>query len=143
MRGPRRLTAAQQALSLRNNRDFPGTTFLHRDKLTWRGRIRPTPLSRAYDVRLDYEVSGGPEIVVEGPNLRVLANGRRLPHVYAQHPPRLCLFLPGVGEWRPHLPLDQTVLPWSALWFFYFEEWLDSDEWKGGGKHPGEDRPVR
>ena len=24
----------------------------------------------------------------------------------------------------------------DALWLFYFEEWLASDDWKGGGMHP-------
>jgi hypothetical protein len=27
-------------------------------------------------------------------------------------------------------------LPWAAIWLFYFEEWLASGEWKGGGEHP-------
>ena len=32
--------------------------------------------------------------------------------------------------------LDQTIVPWAILWLFYFEEWLISNEWKGGGLHP-------
>lgn len=32
--------------------------------------------------------------------------------------------------------IDQTIVPWAVLWFFYFEEWLLSDDWKGGGMHP-------
>jgi hypothetical protein len=32
--------------------------------------------------------------------------------------------------------LDQTIVPWAALWLFFFEEWLATDEWKGGGVHP-------
>ena len=34
--------------------------------------------------------------------------------------------------------IDQTIVPWTILWLFYFEEWLDSNEWKGGGVHPKE-----
>jgi hypothetical protein len=30
-------------------------------------------------------------------------------------------------------------VPWTALWLFYFEEWLTSDDWKGGGIHPAID----
>jgi hypothetical protein len=78
-------------------------------------------------------------VIVEGPNLRALAEGRRLPHVYAQDPARLCLYLPGTGEWRPELRLDETMLPWSVMWFFYFEDWLETDDWKGGGKHPDDE----
>ena len=55
-----------------------------------------------------------------------------------QHPPRLCLYLPGKGEWTPAMRLDQTMVPWAILWLFYFEEWLGSNEWKGGGLHPGD-----
>jgi hypothetical protein len=32
--------------------------------------------------------------------------------------------------------LDHTIVPWTALWLFYFEEWLISNDWKGGGVHP-------
>ena len=35
--------------------------------------------------------------------------------------------------------LDQTIVPWTTLWLFYFEEWLASDDWKGGGMHPRDD----
>jgi hypothetical protein len=34
--------------------------------------------------------------------------------------------------------LDQSIVPWTALWLFYFEEWLESNDWKGGGEHPGD-----
>ena len=122
---------------LRANRTFPGQIQLHGGKLTWRGQIRPTPLSRVYDVRLEYQTRQTPSVIVERPDLKLLADGRRLPHVYTQRPARLCLYLPGTGQWRAQLRLDETMLPWSALWLFYYEEWLESDEWKGGGEHPG------
>jgi len=34
--------------------------------------------------------------------------------------------------------IDQTIVPWAVLWLFYYEEWLVSDRWKGGGEHPPE-----
>lgn len=34
--------------------------------------------------------------------------------------------------------LDLTVVPWTSLWLFYFEDWLDSGEWRGGGMHPAD-----
>jgi hypothetical protein len=40
--------------------------------------------------------------------------------------------------------IDQTFVPWVATWLFYFEEWLASDDWKGGGEHPNlEDHEAR
>ncbi|MEZ5659385.1 MAG: hypothetical protein R3E83_12920 [Burkholderiaceae bacterium] len=32
--------------------------------------------------------------------------------------------------------IADTIVPWTYEWLFYFEEWLVSDEWKGGGRHP-------
>lgn len=140
--GVRTLTPAVQELHLRSSGVFPGEVRLYRSRLTWRGSIRPTPLSRTYDIRLGYQVGRSPEVFVESPNLRALSDGRRLPHVYQQDPARLCLYLPGTGEWRPELRLDETMLPWSALWLFYFEDWLDTEDWKGGGVHPEPRRPI-
>ena len=34
------------------------------------------------------------------------------------------------------MSISGTIVPWTILWLFYFEEWLMSDEWKGGGVHP-------
>ena len=76
---------------------------------------------------------------IDDPDLLELARGRRLPHVYDQNPPRLCLYLPNTGEWTSAMRLDQTIVPWSILWLFYFEEWLVSNEWKGAGVHPGDE----
>ena len=95
-----------------------------------------TPLARTYRVRLDYELGNAPHVYVRDPDLIVLAGGRRLPHVYKQQPPQLCLYLPNTGEWLAHMRLVDTIVPWSILWLFYFEDWLETDEWKGGGMHP-------
>jgi hypothetical protein len=103
----------------------------------WRYETSPTLLSRQYRVRIDYRQGGKPRVFVDEPDLIELSGGRRLPHVYSQEPPRLCLYLPDTGEWRVDLRIDQTIVPWTSLWLFYFEEWLDSDDWKGGGIHPG------
>jgi hypothetical protein len=43
------------------------------------------------------------------------------------------------AEWRPQLQLSDTILPWASLWLFYFEQWLFSGKWEGGGAHPNED----
>jgi hypothetical protein len=89
-------------------------------------------------VRLELKQSGQPKVFVMQPNLHELAQGRRLPHIYSDNPPKLCLYLPRAFEWNRSHRLDRTIVPWTALWLFYFEEWLWSDEWKGGGMHPGE-----
>lgn len=133
---PRPLTAAQQFLNLQKNPIWAGTGTLRAGQLVWRFRAAPTSLSREYGLRIEYRQGGAPQVFVEEPDLSVLAEGRRLPHVYEQQPCRLCLYVPGAGEWGGWMRIDQTIAPWALLWLFYFEEWLSSDEWKGGGKHP-------
>jgi hypothetical protein len=136
-RQPRPLTAAQQFLNLRLNPISPGSGALHAGRLIWRCSVAPTPVSRSYDLRIDYRQGETPRTYIDSPNLVALAEGRRLPHVYEQQQPtRLCLYLPGTGEWTPALRLDQTIVPWATLWLYFFEDWLVSGDWKGGGKHP-------
>jgi len=88
----RPLTAAQQFLNLR----YPAS---------------PTPLSRVYAVRINYRQGETPHVFIEDPDLTVLADGRRLPHVYQQKPTRLCLIFPeptngppGCGSTKPSCP---------------------------------------
>jgi len=135
----RPLTAAQQFVNLRGNPICAGTGELRAGRLVWRYSASPTPMSRVYQMRIDYRHGDVPQVFVDDPDLAGLAEaeGRRLPHVYQQRPARLCLYLPRAGEWSGWMRIDQTVVPWAALWLFYFEEWLDSDEWNGGGAHPG------
>ena len=125
-------------------RSVLGLAIWRSGRLTWRFVTSPTAFSRRYRVRIEYRQGAVPSVFVEEPDLVDLAGGRRLPHVYTQKPPRLCLYLPGEGQWTSAMRLDQTVVPWSILWLFYFEEWLVSNEWKGGGVHPGDndDEPA-
>ena len=139
MRGDRpALTPAQQFAFLRNNPICTGEGTLRPTGLIWNYRVRPTLLSREYAVRIVFDKRDTPDVFVRDPDLSALAKGRALPHVY-KNPTRLCLYLPGSGEWTTTMRIDQTFVPWTATWLYYFEEWLESDDWKGGGQHPGDD----
>jgi hypothetical protein len=131
------LTPAQQFVFLRANPVCVGSGRLSATGLVWEYRVRPTALSREYLVRIAFDRGDVPVVFIVQPDLLKLAAGRPLPHVY-QNPLRLCLVLPGTQEWTGTMRIDQTFVPWAATWLFYFEEWLGSDEWKGGGQHPDE-----
>lgn len=120
---------------LRANPICAGMGRLHATGLTWNYRDRPTPLSREYAMRITFRRGETPSVFVTDPELSDLAGGRPLPHVY-HDPLRLCLTLPGTREWTGTMRIDQTFVPWATTWLYYFEDWLISDEWKGGGKHP-------
>jgi len=131
------LTTAQQYVNLRANPLSSGDGELRAGAFTWRFDASPSPLSRVYRVRIEMAQERPPRTFVETPDLALLADGRDLPHVY-RNPTRLCLYLPGTSEWQPWMRIDRTIVPWSVLWLWYFEDWLASDEWKGGGVHPPE-----
>jgi hypothetical protein len=135
------LTPAQQYLFLRNNPICAGEGRLNQRGLIWNYRTRPYLLCREYAIRIVYEKEGIPKVFVKDPDLSKLAEGRDLPHVY-KRPTRLCLYLPGSGEWLNTMRIDQTLVPWTATWLYYFEEWLVSDDWKGGGEHPSGDEEM-
>lgn len=134
-----KLTPAQQWFRLRAAGLDSGKGQVRNGVLTWEFHARPSPISRRYHIRLSYKRGDVPRVVVLSPDLEKLAAGRRLPHVYyAYSPLSLCLYLPGSGEWTAAHPLSETIVPWTVLWLAYFEDWLLTDDWKGGGKHPGD-----
>lgn len=135
------LTPAQQFNFLKSNPISAGSGWVTARGLTWTYNVRPTVTSREYTVQLELERDGTPGIFIKSPNLEALAGGRKIPHVY-RNPLRLCLYLPRASEWTGTMRLDQTIVPWVAVWLYYFEEWLASDEWKGGGEHPSSDDEV-
>jgi hypothetical protein len=131
------LTAVQQLVNLKINPiSAEGAGSVRLGKLNWQFTAQPDPLSRVYSVLIKYEQGGVPQVYVLDPDLVAVADGRKLPHVYQQSPPRLCLYLPGTDEWSPSRRISETIVPWSFLWLWYFEEWVASDVWKGGGVHP-------
>lgn len=105
--------------------------------------VKPHAIAREYRCRLELRVGGRrPEAYVLQPDLQQLAGGRRPPHIYdyLNGCTRLCLFMPSSDEWTPQSWLSDTMLPWTISWLRYYELWLDTDEWEGGGKHPGQRR---
>lgn len=139
----RNLSAAQQYLALRSNPICIGNGQLGRGQLTWTWQAAPSALSRIYTLHVEFKEGGTPKVFVDQPNLVALAEGRKLPHVYSESPTQLCLYLPSSGEWHGSLLITDTVVPWATLWLYFFEEWLVSDDWKGGGVHPNDDDSDR
>ena len=134
----RTLTPEQQWFRLRSSSISRGRGRVHRGKLLWEFGARPTALGRIYDMRLTYERGDFPKVCAQNPDLNALADGRFLPHVYSARPVQLCVYHPKYLEWAPTQSFTETIVPWTYLWLAYYEDWLVTDEWKGGGKHPGE-----
>ena len=109
----------------------------------WKGVIKPLPFAREYSVAIKYSIDQNPICVVQYPDLEALAAGRKIPHTYPKNinipGTVLCLYLPklkdknNISEWLPTERISETIIPWASLWLSYFEDWLHTDEWQGGG----------
>lgn len=98
------------------------------------GPVQPLELSRTYRARIEYRIKKSPSVSIEDPPLTHRPGEERIPHTYAEDRP--CLFLPRAGEWRSDRKLALTIIPWLSLWLFYYEIWLATGVWHGGGVHP-------
>lgn len=85
-----------------------------------------------------YKRGEHPNVFVEEPDLKVLAEGKRIEHLYSQETVELCLWLPSTGQWNSRMSIAETIMPWTVLWLYYFEDWLATGNWRGGGIHPEE-----
>lgn len=132
---PKSFTPIQQLIGLKKNFGN-GEWHVKKNILHWQGVIRPVPVSREYVIRMIYKFGSKPSIYIVKPNLKELSKGRQVPHLYSQKEQKLCLYMPIYMEWKPNQHISTTIIPWIYLWLFYFEEWLFSNEWKGGGERP-------
>ena len=112
---------------------------MRRNRLTWEADFTPSHLSKTYAVQLIYKLNKSPDIHVTKPKL-VVPEGKRLPHTYRGE--RLCLYDPGVGEWRGDMLLVQTIVPWISEWLINYEIWLATGKWCGG-IHPPINSKIR
>lgn len=116
----------------------------------WQGRIQP--VQQYYTVRIAYRVPLAIEaftLLSIQPRAQVLDpvlerhpdyEDGPIPHVYVNRDeprlPYLCLFDPYAREWTPGDLLAETTLPWTARYLFFYEGWLATRKWRGGGRHP-------
>jgi hypothetical protein len=125
------LTPAQQGYFLtRTFPQFRATTA--RNELRCVGVLQPTPTSDCYTVEVEYKVPVRPRVRVVRPQLRLAADRSRLPHVFEGN--ELCLYV--LGEWRSDLLISDFIMPWISAWLFFYEVWLLTGEWFGGGHEP-------
>ena len=131
---------AQRAIELHAVR-LPGAIIsLHAGReLHYEFLMAPSVFGRLYKCRLRIRPdSQTPDMLVLAPDLVLLSGGDRPPHIYPHRGPgtKLCLWWPKRREWIPQLKLAETYLPWTAEWLWYFEDWLTTRVWAGGGEHP-------
>lgn len=88
-----------------------------------------------------------PLVWVIEPALRLRSGHDRLPHAYyfAAKPEEwpLCLFFHPDQEWSETDWIADTIIPWAAEWLLFYEGWLATGVWHGGGLHFGDEEYQR
>jgi hypothetical protein len=116
---------------------------------TWEGVL--APVEREHTVRVRYSVPYAIENVTSRdiqPRVQVISPRLErhndyeegpIPHVYVCDSdaglPYLCLFSPSAGEWSADDLIAHTTIFWAAQWLYFYEFWLLTKRWKGGGRH--------
>jgi len=100
--------------------------------VSWIGRLTPTEMSDTYTVRVTYTAPLRPVVEVISPELKGRP-GERIPHTFPGK--KLCLHLH--EEWdAANTIIATTVVKWAALWLFFYEAWVITGKWEGGGHEP-------
>jgi hypothetical protein len=120
---------------------------------TWEGILAPD--KREHLIRVRYRVpmvlenitltDAQPRVQVLSPKLERHWDYEEapIPHVYKNEDdpslPFLCLFSPSLGEWDVNDLLADTTIFWANEWLYFYQGWLVTKKWRGGGRHI---RPV-
>lgn len=102
---------------------------INKDKLTCIGIIKPTDFSSEFKIKLEYRLGCNPIIDVLDPKLK----GKNIPHLYKEN--HLCVYHPPSQDWNPKKYISNTLIPFTASWLYFYEIWLFTGVWEGGGIH--------
>jgi hypothetical protein len=124
------LPIGQQVIRMQRERPEFKSAF-NRNEVIWTGQLTPTKMSDTYTLRIKYKVPDRPVVEVIAPALRPLPD-KRIPHRFAGGD--LCLHKH--GQWTANMFIASTIIGWAALWLFFYETWLITGKWEGGGEEP-------
>lgn len=128
-------TIAEQIAAMRSKYPQFKTLFISHSSLKVMGALQPTSRSSQYSFVLKYSLNSSPKIKITSPKLQKNNKGEDIPHLYTGE--NLCLYRPKYYEFQKTDFLCDTIIPWASLWLYYYEIWLLTNEWFGGGEHPG------
>lgn len=128
------LSIGEQVASLRARYPHFSTNFTSPVSLKVQGSLRPTARSLSYTFELKYRLEQSPKVWITTPVLKKNNEGEKIPHTYPED--NLCLYRPKYNEFQKNDLISETVIPWISLWLYFYEVWLITGEWHGGGEHP-------
>lgn len=96
-----------------------------------------------YRIRIDYHSIGSPDVYVVSPvidmrsPLEIHTFGLRFHGAYNKEIPCLCLTHYDSDKWNSSILLTESYIPWAIEWTEFYELWLLTGVWYGGGIHQG------
>ena len=131
----RRYTLAEQIYTLKGMYKGSRSTQLSPSSFCWFMDVQPLPLSDTYTLKILYAASmTWPKVFITKPFPLKLADGATvLPHCYDTKKQQLCLFYPKYREWDDTMLIAKTIVHWAIMWIIYYETWVISGKWLGGG----------
>lgn len=125
-------TPAQQFGMLKTK--YGGTGKMTHNGFEWFCDFTPTTISDTYTLKIVYQIGYYPRTFIVKPKPLQLAEGAVvLPHTYDTKKQRICLFLPDYKEWTSAMSMADTIVHWAVLWMFFYETWVSTGKWLGGG----------
>jgi hypothetical protein len=128
----------EQIAAMRSDWPLFRARKVDRHSAVWTGDVKPQFSNYRLEIR--YMIGKFPEVRISSPELiRMPENpDGPLPHVCGPlSDPTLCLFDPAADEWDGSMLVSRTTVPWSIDWLTFYEFWLMTGVWSGGGRHPG------
>ena len=120
---------------------YGGVGSVNHEQMIWQSQITPTAISDTYCVQVKYKIGFRPHVYIKSPNPLPLAQGaKRLPHIWDEKKQEICLFRPEYQEWTGTMLMAKTLMHWAIQWLVYYESWLYTGVWQGGG-HGNPDVP--
>lgn len=111
------------------------TYIINKGKATINIYLKPSEGSITYKVKVCAKLgSTNVDVFVVDPNIRELKKKLAISHLYPNG--SLCLYYPDYNEWNADDLWADTLIPWTSLWLYFFELWIATGEWMGGGIHP-------
>ena len=139
----KKLTLTQQKIAIERkyNKSIINCD-IEKGVLKCRQRVKPTDISREYEITLEYKIPKSPVVYLINQGL-MKDSEEILPHCYERkfydgnkERVQLCLFYSKCAEWNGTMFLADTIVPWAIEWLYYYEQWRMTGEWYGGGEHP-------
>lgn len=133
----KKISLAEQLFALKKAYKESTCFIQGHNTLIWRGQACPSPLSSTYSLEIRYTLGSKPIVTVHGDTIKNI-EAPNFPHVFHRdvnsNTVTLCLCYG--DEFNSSMLISDTYIPWAIEWLYYYEIWLVTEEWCGGGIHP-------